>query len=79
MASRTALVLILVGVVLLVGGTAFAVIFLNYTLLALPLASTRDVVLSAAVAAIGAVCVVVGIRNLCHACRQKAAAQQPAA
>lgn len=75
-ASRTAVLLILVGVVLLVGGTVFAVTFYNYTLLSLPVTSTRDVVASAILAVIGAVCVVVGVRALVRACQERGGVQQ---
>jgi len=75
-ASRTAVLLILVGVVLLVGGTVFAVILYNYTLFSLPVTSARDVAASAILAVIGAVCVVVGLRALVQACQERGEVQR---
>ena len=67
MGTRLAVVLIVIGAILAIGGTVLAVAFHGYELFGQPLLGWQDVAAPAAIAVLGLILVVVGVRGLVRA------------
>jgi hypothetical protein len=71
MVIRSAVVLMIVGGLLFLGGSTLAIAFHNYTIFGLPVTSTRDVAGSATMAGIGLFSLVVGAQAVVRAKRRQ--------
>jgi len=71
MAIRSAVILMVTGGLLFLGGSTLALSFHNYTIFGLPVTSTRDVAASATIAGIGLFSLVVGLQAVVRAKRRQ--------
>ena len=67
MGTRLAVVLIVIGAILAIAGTILAVAFQGYELFGHPLLGWQDVAAPVAIAVLGLILVVVGVRGLVRA------------
>jgi hypothetical protein len=63
MSLRNAVLLVVLGGILLICGSVFALAFHDYTVLSLQIVPTRDIVVSVAIALLGMILLLLGIRG----------------